>query len=276
MYFKSLFKKSMTRVTIMVIPHSRAKYFRTSIPMVSLLVLLGLSIIGAVSLVSMTIKTMDYYAMKSRLSYFSKEFNGLRSTIVSLRETNEELSKLLSFNSKKGILKSTQIPDSGSLDIELLKKQVNETIEAVSDIKNYIAQQKDIYASTPEGWPVRGTVTSDFGLREHPITHERAHHAGVDIRAPVGTEVKATASGIVSFASWMSGSGYIVVLEHGHGFSTAYAHNKTNLVTVGQRVKKGEAIALSGSTGASTGPHVHYEVWKNRKQVDPSNYLKEG
>jgi murein DD-endopeptidase MepM/ murein hydrolase activator NlpD len=102
-----------------------------------------------------------------------------------------------------------------------------------------------------------------------------ARHTGIDIRTSIGSAVQATATGIVSFSGWTNGSGYIVVLEHGHGFSTAYAHNKENIVSVGQKVKKGEKIALSGSSGVSTGPHVHYEVWKDEQQINPISYLKE-
>ena len=100
-------------------------------------------------------------------------------------------------------------------------------------------------------------------------------HTGIDIRVPSGSPIEATAPGIVSFSSWTSDSGYIVVVEHGHGFSTAYAHNKKNHVAVGQKVKKGEVIANSGSTGITTGAHLHYEVWKDGRQVNPSLYLKE-
>jgi murein DD-endopeptidase MepM/ murein hydrolase activator NlpD len=85
--------------------------------------------------------------------------------------------------------------------------------------------------------------------------------------------VKATAEGIVSFAGWTQNSGIVVVVEHGHGFSTAYAHSRKALVRVGQRVARGEPIALSGSTGVSTGPHVHYEIWKNGRHTDPAGYL---
>ena len=84
------------------------------------------------------------------------------------------------------------------------------------------------------------------------------------------------ADGIVSYSGWSGGNGNIIVVEHGHGFSTAYAHNKENLVTVGQKVRKGEGIATAGSTGMSTGPHLHYEVWRNGKPVDPAHYLKDG
>ncbi len=88
--------------------------------------------------------------------------------------------------------------------------------------------------------------------------------------------MKATADGIVSYAGWSAGSGNTVVIEHGHGFSTAFAHNRQNLVRVGQKVRRGDAIALSGSTGLSTGPHVHYEIWKNGRHVNPNAYFARG
>ena len=98
-------------------------------------------------------------------------------------------------------------------------------------------------------------------------------HSGTDLSVPQGASVRATADGIVSFSGWTAGSGNTVVIEHGHGFSTAYAHNQKALVTVGQRVVRGDPVALSGSTGISTGPHVHYEIWKNGRHTDPAGFL---
>jgi murein DD-endopeptidase MepM/ murein hydrolase activator NlpD len=95
----------------------------------------------------------------------------------------------------------------------------------------------------------------------------------VDISVPPGSKVSATANGIVSFSGWAENSGIVVVVEHGRGFSTAYAHNQKTLVTVGQQVVRGDPVALSGSTGISTGPHVHYEIWKNGRHTDPAGYL---
>lgn len=275
MKLKPFLKRCMTPVTIMIVPHARSNLFKIRVSLAGLIACLALSCVGAVYVVSIGVKTLDYHVMKSKLSYFTKEFRELRSTTVSLKETSNELSKLLSLKSKSDILKSAELKDTGSLDIESLKKQVNEAIESVSAIKLFIAEQREIYLSTPTGWPVQGEISSGFGLREHPVSHEMARHTGVDIRTPVGSVVNATATGIVSFSGWTNGSGYIVVLEHGHGFSTAYAHNKENVVIVGQKVKKGEKIALSGSSGVTTGPHVHYEVWKDEKQIDPISYLKD-
>jgi len=275
MKLKPFLKRCMTPVTIMVVPHTRSNLFKVRVSLAGLVTCIALSFVGAVYVVSVGVKTIDYYLMKNKVSYFTKEFSDLKSTATSLKETNDELAKLLSLKSKTNIIKSAESKDTGSLDIESLKKQVNETIESVSEIKMYIAEQRNIYMSTPTGWPAKGVVSSGFGLREHPVSGKMARHTGIDIRIPMGSDVRATASGIVSFSGWTGGSGYIVVLEHGHGFSTAYAHNRENLVAVGQKVKKGERIALSGSSGASTGPHVHYEVWKSGKQVDPNSYLKD-
>ena len=275
MKLKTFMKRCMTSVTIMIVPHARLNLFKIRVPLAGLVACLALSFVGAVYVISIGVKTLDYQVMKGKLSYFTKEFSELRSTAVSLKETNNEMAKLLSLKSKGSIIKSAEMQDTGSLDIESLKKQVNEAIESVSAIKLFIAEQRNIYLSTPTGWPVQGVISSGFGLREHPVSGEVARHTGVDIRIPTGSAVKATAFGIVSFSGWTNGSGYIVVLEHGHGFSTAYGHNKENLVTVGQKVRKGERIALSGSSGVSTGPHVHYEVWKDEKQIDPISYLKD-
>lgn len=275
MKLKPFLKRCMTPVTIMIVPHTRSNLFKVRVSLAGLVTCVALSVVGAVYVISAGVKTVDYYLMKDKVSYFTKEFSDLKSTATSLKETNDELAKLLSFKSKTNIIKSAEPKDTGSLDIESLKKQVNETIESVSEIKMYIAEQRNVYMSTPTGWPAKGVVSSGFGLREHPVSGEMTRHTGIDIRVPIGSDVRATASGIVSFSGWTGGSGYIVVLEHGHGFSTAYAHNRENLVAVGQKVKKGERIALSGSSGVSTGPHVHYEVWKSGKQIDPSVYLKD-
>jgi len=99
-------------------------------------------------------------------------------------------------------------------------------------------------------------------------------HTGIDITMPRGTALHATADGVVSFADRSGGNGNIVVIEHGHGLSTVYAHNTRNSVKAGQTVKRGEVIAYSGSTGVSTGPHVHYEVWRNGQSVNPAPFLE--
>jgi murein DD-endopeptidase MepM/ murein hydrolase activator NlpD len=98
-------------------------------------------------------------------------------------------------------------------------------------------------------------------------------HSGVDLACDHGTPIHATADGIVSHSGWTTDSGNVVVLEHGLGFSTIYAHNNKNNVTVGQKVRRGDVVGYVGSTGRTTGPHVHYEVLKDGKHVNPTPYL---
>ncbi len=129
--------------------------------------------------------------------------------------------------------------------------------------------------SAPEGWPLRngGVVTSKFGFRRHPITGRRSMHMGIDIAAKRGTDIVAMADGLVVFAGRKSGYGNIVQLRHANGLETRYAHNQRNLVKEGDLVKKSQVIAKLGSTGRSTGPHVHFEVRKNGEAVNPMRYL---
>jgi murein DD-endopeptidase MepM/ murein hydrolase activator NlpD len=116
-------------------------------------------------------------------------------------------------------------------------------------------------------WPVNGPVTSGFGMRWGRM------HTGIDIAVPTGTPVQASAAGTVVYSGWMSGYGYLVAVDHGGGLATAYAHNSSLLVDVGEHVEQGQTIAYSGSTGHSTGPHVHFEVRVNGVPVDPLLYL---
>jgi murein DD-endopeptidase MepM/ murein hydrolase activator NlpD len=146
----------------------------------------------------------------------------------------------------------------------------------VGEIKDYLSEQRDLYMATPKGWPTVGWLSSSYGYRTHPIKGTRDFHTGVDISASPGSEIKATADGIVSFSGWSGANGRLVAIEHGHGFRTFYAHNKKIAVKVGDVVQRGDVIAYVGSTGSSTGPHVHYEVWKSGKSVNPKTYLKAG
>jgi murein DD-endopeptidase MepM/ murein hydrolase activator NlpD len=119
-------------------------------------------------------------------------------------------------------------------------------------------------------WPARGRFTSPFGLRRHPIFGIRRMHTGVDIGAPRGAPVQAAADGRVIYTGWFGGYGKIVVIDHGGGISTLYAHLSQILTSEGRTVQKGELIARVGSTGYSTGPHLHFEVRINGRPIDPT------
>jgi len=122
-------------------------------------------------------------------------------------------------------------------------------------------------------WPVSGTITSPFGYRRNPFGGGMEFHQGLDIAAPMGTTITAAASGTVISAGWYGGYGNYILIDHGGGMATGYGHCSQIFVSVGQQVQKGQAIGAVGSTGASTGPHVHFEVRINGKPVDPVPYL---
>src|SRR4029079_3319949 len=135
------------------------------------------------------------------------------------------------------------------------------------------AQEQDSSSVAPVSgsgqlsWPVSGPVTSGFGVRWGRM------HEGIDIAVGEGTPVRAAAAGTVIYAGWMSGYGNLVAVDHGNGLSTAYAHNSSLAVSVGQSVAAGEIVSYSGNTGNSTGPHVHFEVRVDGSAVDPLGYL---
>jgi len=122
-------------------------------------------------------------------------------------------------------------------------------------------------------WPVNGRVSSSFGWRTHPIKKTRLFHNGIDLAVPTGTTVKAAASGEVVHSGWMNGFGYTVIIDHGRGVETLYAHNSRVTVAKGSMVNKGQQVAVSGNTGLSTGPHLHFGVLRNEEPLNPRNYL---
>ena len=129
--------------------------------------------------------------------------------------------------------------------------------------------------STPAGRPIRsGWQSSSFGSRIDPISGKRAWHTGADFAGRKGSDILAVASGVVSWSGVKAGYGTMIEVSHGDGLSTRYAHNQENLVTLGDLVRRGDVIALMGSSGRSTGPHVHFEVFKHGRAVDPASYVR--
>lgn len=148
----------------------------------------------------------------------------------------------------------------------LLNKKLEEIFSQKKDKISYIT-------STPSLIPVQGWVTSDFGVRRHPITRAFKMHNGIDIASPMGTDIVTPASGKVLFAGRSGGYGKTVIIQHGYGITTMYAHLKSYHVKTGQTLTRGDKIAEVGSTGHSTGPHLHYEVQVDGIPVDPMDFV---
>lgn len=163
----------------------------------------------------------------------------------------------------------------GTLDsIDALSKQLDDRereMHVLEDILLTNHLQKEI---VPSGWPIsHGFISSGYGPRIDPITGRRGFHPGIDFAGPEGTPVHAVAAGIIARAGPDAGYGNLVEINHGNGYETMYGHNEKILVHVGERVHKGQIIALEGSTGRSTGPHCHFEVRINGKVVNPAKFV---
>lgn len=161
---------------------------------------------------------------------------------------------------------------SSSLDVLLRRSEL--VASNMEDVGKTIRNQTAKLEATPSIWPASGFLSSTFSLnRRHPIFQDVRPHYGIDISARRGSAVVATAAGRVVRAGWESGHGNHVEIDHGYGIRTTYSHNARILVETGERVKRGDTVALVGSTGFSVGPHVHYEVLENGRPVDPLKYI---
>lgn len=163
-------------------------------------------------------------------------------------------------------------------DLKELERQEDRLLEQANEIgKKIVAlQSKEQYVGGQIGWPAPGyhKITSYYGYRVHPILKKKKLHTGIDISVPRGSDVVAGNAGKVIYSGYYGSYGNAVIIDHGGKISTLYAHNDKLLVKEGAEVKKGQVIAKSGSTGLSTGPHLHFEVRVNGQHVDPMKYLK--
>lgn len=269
-----LFKKALTPVTIMVIPHETLKSLNLKVPVLGILLSFLFLGVGAVHTYRLVANGLQYASLVEKVNYYTQQFSQWNSTVTALKETEVDFRRIFSLNSKDQVLETIDTSYSGDIDIQNLMAEIQKSAEKIDEIKDYLRIQKDLYRATPKGYPSKGNISSPFGNRDSPFTGIRTFHSGVDISASPGSPIQATADGMVSHSSWTQYSGYLVAIEHGCGFSTIYAHNKKNVVKVGQRVKRGQIIGYVGSSGKSTGPHVHYEVWEKGKSVNPQKFLQ--
>jgi len=302
-------RKHLSRkLTVMLIPHSDIRPIRLNFSM-SFLVFLAVGWTGlTVWSGFIASRHVDYWKAKTdesllrtKVWYISQEMKKSREYLDRVRETELALQNLLNMKTKRAIVELDDSHAAGGpsgidrkalLDI-MSGRRVQPTLEDVNsqlsvvnktqtdllgsfdEISMYIKDQREIFRATPMNWPSDGRVTSTFGRRRDPFSGERGDfHQGLDIANVPGTPIVATADGTVQVASWQGGYGRLVVIDHGRGFKTYYAHNSELLVKRGEKVRRGQDIAKMGTSGHSTGHHLHYEVWKNGRVVNPMQYVK--
>ena len=168
-----------------------------------------------------------------------------------------------------------EMPLSDFLEaLDALSRQLDERGAQLTIMEDIFMHENLRSETIPSGRPVEsGWLSSGFGRRTDPFSGKLAYHEGVDFAGKTGTGVIAAASGVVTWSGERYGYGRMVEIDHGNGYVTRYAHNKENKVEVGEIIEKGQILALMGSSGWSTGPHVHYEVLRNGKPVDPKRYI---
>ncbi|RPI01656.1 MAG: hypothetical protein EHM71_16150 [Zetaproteobacteria bacterium] len=165
------------------------------------------------------------------------------------------------------------LTDGVNQDLSALGEEISSRERSLRELKTFIEGRASVLAATPTILPVKGLITAGYGYRKSPFTGQRELHEGLDIAAPYGSPIVATADGVVTFAGPLSAYGNVVFVDHGHGFSTFYAHCSSYRVREGQRVRRGDVIAHVGTTGRTTGPHVHYEVHLNGVISNPMKHI---
>lgn len=175
-------------------------------------------------------------------------------------------------------------PETGAVrdyTIKELASELGSVVAFVQDrqrklevLENVIVERDLAAQAFPSGWPVRsGYISSRYGFRIHPVKRVRIFHEGIDLASPNGTPIFASADGVVTFSGRKGGYGRLVEIRHADGLVTRYGHNSSNLVREGDMIRQGQKIATVGSSGTATGPHVHFEVLKNGRPVNPMPYL---
>lgn len=252
---------------------------------------------GSVGYLSVILDSTSFSDFISRMDYLKKIMNydvtllknmkAHRDTIAQqkaqLQSELDEKEKLKQqIGDKKEEVESakedrTKVLNELVKDLKELNKQEDKLLEESKEFERKIiaAQSKDKYAGGKIQWPVPSStrITSPYGYRIHPILKTKKLHTGIDIGASSGSAVIAGNDGTVIFSGYYGGYGYTVIIDHGGQISTLYAHNSKLLVNVGDKVKRGQNVAKIGSTGLSTGPHLHFEVRKNGQHTNPMAYL---
>ena len=297
------------RLTVLIIPQTQSRLWRWQCSTGFFLFWLGLwsaVTVGAGVVigrhVDYLITKADNQVMLAKMTRLAQEMDRPRFILDQARSTDRQLRGLLTMAGNRDPIDAATgvggptLADRLSLgaminggasairqadwhrEIARLRRDAEGRLASFQEIGWYVGNQKSLRNATPSLWPTEGAITSLFGYRFSPMHGGEGEtgefHSGLDIANAADTLVHATADGTVRFSGWSHGYGNMVVIDHGYGVSTLYGHTSKALVKAGERVMRGQVIAYMGTTGRSTGAHLHYEVWRQGRPVDPMSYLK--
>jgi murein DD-endopeptidase MepM/ murein hydrolase activator NlpD len=287
--------------TFLIFPGAHGKLHKIRLPFYVMHLVLAFSVVGIMTVAALTssyarmlLKTANYNSLRSEREALKTQYRALENTVT---QTNAKLGSLQSLASDVALTYGFGAPRRPKLPeaVLALAAQSNSTLDSSynaslyafrlmqaaatrspidSTLQSLLANPPMDASIVPSRWPVRGQVTGGFGERMDPLSGEGAFHSGIDISAPYGTPVEAAADGIVFASGPDSGYGNAVLIDHGFGITTKYGHMSRVGVVVGQEVKRGQPIGAVGTTGKTTGPHLHYEVRVHEAPVNPAKYLR--
>lgn len=220
-------------------------------------------------------------------SFYAKRLGQLQAQAIRLNALTEELATMSGLDVSQFLL-TDDIAQGGieKQGDDLSNQEFNDELQQLSlgfkaqhqqllSLQDFLITNDSIESAIPQGRPIKGGwISSYYGNRIDPFTGKKAFHRGMDLAGKSGSGVYSVADGIVTWIGERSGYGGLVEVDHGNGYVTRYAHNKTINVIVGDKVNKGQVLALMGSTGRSTGPHVHFEVLRDGKNINPYSFVK--
>jgi murein DD-endopeptidase MepM/ murein hydrolase activator NlpD len=284
--------------TLIVVPHAKARFrkFQVSVRLTKWVLgamgVLAIALVGILvhytwmSVQVAEIKRLrgENLALATKARAYEENAGRLQQRVLALQSIVTKLGLMA------GVEESPPEPQIGgvggvtrleatapSLDMAASLEGMDQTVSALTQksqrLQTFFQDQRQVLASTPSIWPVRGYLSAAFGNRKDPFTGMPDFHPGIDISTPRGTKVVAPADGVVVFVGKKGGYGNAVVIDHGYGIVTRYAHLDGFNVRPGQRVRRGEVIGFVGSTGRSTAPHLHYEVWVNDQTRNPIQFI---
>lgn len=275
---------------IVVLAHSiHGRLRRVHIPHQFVYVILALAFFGAISLfgmassyIRMSWKVSNYNALRDEITTLRARYQNLQ-TEAKVKDQNLASLQLLATEVSFALGVKRQIEGPADMAFEgPLLPTFKESLQQYNFLKSAsFSRTHRSFANQfmtnnkPNLWPVNGRINSSFGRRSDPFSGEGAYHPGIDLQAAQGTPVRATADGVVRGAEWMGAYGQAIMIDHGGGLQTLYAHLSRYAVIAGQPIRRGEVIGYSGATGRASGAHLHYEVRVGGHPVNPYNYLAE-